>query len=82
MRLRTCNQSAPALIVSEHAFPSSAKSAERIEGAMMAGGDIAAALSIGRGLGVQQGQWRCGKRATGEIELRFSRREGGGGRAV
>ena len=33
--------SAPCAIVSEHAFPSSAKSAERIDGAMMAGGAMA-----------------------------------------
>lgn len=40
--ISTCSQSAPAAMVSEHAFPSSAKSAERIEGAIMAGGDIVA----------------------------------------
>jgi hypothetical protein len=33
--------SAPCAIVSEHAFPSSAKSAERMDGAMMAGGAMA-----------------------------------------
>jgi hypothetical protein len=41
---RTCSQSAPWCIVSTHALPSSAKSADRIEGAMMAGGDMMAAL--------------------------------------
>ena len=35
-----CSQSAPLAIVLEHSLPRSAKSAERIEGAMMAGGDI------------------------------------------
>jgi hypothetical protein len=35
--------SAPCPIVSEHAFPSAAKSAERMEGAMMADGDMAGA---------------------------------------
>ena len=40
-RRTTCSQSAPLPIVVEQSFPSSAKSAERIEGAMMAGGDIA-----------------------------------------
>jgi hypothetical protein len=38
--LPICSQSAPWLIVSEHALPSSAKSAERIEGAMIAAGDM------------------------------------------
>jgi hypothetical protein len=32
--------SAPCPIVSEQAFPSSAKSAERMDGAMIAGGDM------------------------------------------
>ena len=36
----TCNQSAPFSIVVEQSAPRAAKSAERIEGAMMAGGDI------------------------------------------
>lgn len=35
-----CSQLAPCAIVFEHSFPSSAKSAERMEGAMMAGGDM------------------------------------------
>jgi hypothetical protein len=39
-----CNQSAPRAIVFEHSFPRSAKSAERMEGAMMAEGAIAADL--------------------------------------
>lgn len=34
--MSTCNQSAPLSIVSEHAAPRAAKSAERIDGAMMA----------------------------------------------
>lgn len=38
--MSTCNQSAPLAIVFEHSFPRSAKSADRIEGAMMAGGDM------------------------------------------
>ena len=39
-RGRTWSQSAPWEIVSEHAFPSAPKSADRIDGAMIAGGDI------------------------------------------
>ena len=35
-----CSQSAPFLIVFEQSAPKAAKSAERIEGAMMAGGDM------------------------------------------
>lgn len=34
--MSTCSQSAPWAIVSEHALPRAPKSAERIEGAMMA----------------------------------------------
>ncbi len=37
-----CSQSAPSLIVFEHSAPRSAKSAERIEGAMIAAGAIIA----------------------------------------
>lgn len=37
-------QSAPLLIVSEQAAPRAPKSAERIEGAMMAGGDMVAGI--------------------------------------
>ncbi len=39
--ISTCNQSAPSSIVFEQAAPRDAKSAERIEGATIAGGDIA-----------------------------------------
>jgi hypothetical protein len=35
-----CSHKAPLFIVSEHSLPRLAKSAERIEGAMIAGGDI------------------------------------------
>lgn len=38
--LHTWSQSAPLPIVSEHSFPSFAKSADRIDGAIIAGGDI------------------------------------------
>jgi hypothetical protein len=37
---RTWSQSAPWEIVSEHALPNAPKSADRIDGAMMAGGDM------------------------------------------
>lgn len=40
----TCSQSAPFLMVVEQSAPRAAKSAERIDGAMMAGGDIAAEI--------------------------------------
>jgi hypothetical protein len=36
--ISTCNQSAPWPIVREHSSPSLAKSAERMDGAMMAAG--------------------------------------------
>jgi hypothetical protein len=39
--ISTCSQSQPLLTVVEHASPRAAKSAERIDGAMMAGGDMA-----------------------------------------
>jgi hypothetical protein len=42
----TCSQSQPLLIVVEHASPRAAKSAERIDGAMMAGGDMATERNI------------------------------------
>lgn len=35
-----CSHVAPLWIVSEHALPKAAKSADRIEGAMIAGGDM------------------------------------------
>lgn len=38
--MSTCSQSAPWAMVSEHAFPRELKSAERIDGAIIAGGDI------------------------------------------
>lgn len=44
-------------MVSEHALPSSAKSADRIEGAMMAGGDMAESR-VGRQIG--SSSWRVG----------------------
>ena len=40
LTISTCNQSASCSIVVLHAFPSSAKSADNIEGAMIAGGGI------------------------------------------
>ena len=40
--ISTCSQSAPFLIVSEQAAPKAAKSADRMEGAMMACGVIIA----------------------------------------
>lgn len=45
--MSTCNQSDPFWIVSEHAAPRAAKSAERIDGAMIAFGGIAKVLDIG-----------------------------------
>lgn len=42
----TCNQSAPLAIVFEHSLPRSAKSADRIDGAIMAAGDIFRASQI------------------------------------
>jgi len=36
-----CSHEAPESIMSEHSAPRLAKSAERMEGAMMAGGDMA-----------------------------------------
>jgi hypothetical protein len=38
--ISTWSQSAPCAIVLEHSAPRSAKSAERIDGAIIAGGDI------------------------------------------
>jgi hypothetical protein len=38
--MSTCSQSAPWPMVSEHALPNAPKSADRIDGAMIAGGDI------------------------------------------
>ena len=38
--MSTCSQSAPWPIVSEHALPRAPKSAERIDGAIIAGGAI------------------------------------------
>ena len=38
--ISTCSQSAPSFIVSEQAAPKEPKSAERMDGAIMAGGDI------------------------------------------
>lgn len=43
-RPTTCSQSAPLFIVVLHASPSAAKSAERMEGAMMAAGAISKGL--------------------------------------
>lgn len=42
--ISTCSQSAPCSMVFEQSAPSAAKSAERMEGAMMAAGDILGAL--------------------------------------
>lgn len=42
--MSTCSQSAPCSMVREHSLPSSAKSAERIDGAMIALGDMFASL--------------------------------------
>jgi hypothetical protein len=42
----TCSQSAPWPMVSEHALPSAPKSADRIDGAMMAGGDMASGSAV------------------------------------
>ena len=43
-----CSQLAPLRIVSEHAAPKAAKSAERMDGAIMAGGDIVEGRDVKR----------------------------------
>ncbi len=44
--ISTWSQSAPSFMVFEHAAPNAAKSALRIDGAMMAGGDILASVCV------------------------------------
>ena len=45
--MSTCNQSASCSIVVLHAFPRAPKSADSIDGAMIAGGDMAEARTKG-----------------------------------
>ena len=52
--MSTCSQSASCAIVSLHAFPRAAKSAESIEGAMIAGGDMMGVPRVDRGLGERE----------------------------
>ena len=63
--MSTCSQSAPCEMVSLHAFPRAPKSADRIEGAMIAGGGI---VGAGRGELDLEGYVLCrpgwGKRCT------------------
>lgn len=57
-----CSQFAPCAIVFEHSFPRSAKSAERIDGAMMAGGDIlevGGEILMGFASNYSRGPWLC-----------------------
>ena len=47
-------------MVSEHALPSAAKSADRMDGAMMAGGDMAGGFGAGYGRASVQDEVQCG----------------------
>lgn len=54
--ISTCNQSAPCPIVAAHSSPSRAKSADRIEGAIMAGGVIFVVRPVYNRLNQEEGE--------------------------